>query len=69
MAAGAGDGRDVDSAGVYYLSVEEFESRAEPEPDRAPESGETSEGPTGEPADRPDAAGNGREQTRGADRP
>ena len=38
MAAETDDGGEVDSAGVYFMTVEEFESRPKPEPRQKPES-------------------------------
>ena len=38
MALGANCGGEVDSAGVYFMTVEEFEARSRPEPKQKPES-------------------------------
>ena len=54
MAAGTDDAIDADSAGVYFITVEEFESRSEPKADRktgpaeAAESGILSQKPVDE---------------------
>ena len=39
MAAGTDTDAEVDSAGVYFISVAEFESRSEPEADRTDPAG------------------------------